>query len=346
MSGTRKSPSDWPAADRHRRPRARLHVLGVGEQDPRLADRAGHRIEGVGADRAIAAGVLAEEGDGLFLAVSGEGQIGCGSTGADLSTSRRFWISMNRLGSSSANSSSRTWPTPGAKYLNAPTPGSRLEVSRILTHVVEGAELGLDAEPGRDHLALVHGHARVELLEVAVARHRVGAHDPARRGAVHAGLPRSVEVGPGEFAFVVVVVVRGDLAHVPDVAVIVLRVPVEGVLDQDAVLIGGVADDQRLDAGDRLGLERREVVVALALLLAGLRVDDLGAVAVDRARRQREEGIVDMGWIGERRLFQVGKNGHGAPLRSKSLSRAREEPLRPLQPTSPCLIGVVLLTNW
>ena len=40
-----------------------------------------------------------------------------------------------------------------------------------LDDVVEGAEVGLDAEPGRDHLAFVHGHARVELLEVAVARH-------------------------------------------------------------------------------------------------------------------------------------------------------------------------------
>ena len=178
---------------------------------------------------------------------------------------------MNRLGSSSANSSSRTWPTPAAKYLY--DTDARLEARGVadLDDVVEGAVVGVDAEPGRDHLSFVHGHPRVELLEVAVARLRVGAHDPARKGAVHTGLPRPVEVGPDEFAFVVVAIVRGDLAHVPDVAGVVLRVPVEGVLDQDAVLIGRVPDDHRLDPGDRLGLERGEVIVALALLLAASR---------------------------------------------------------------------------
>ena len=272
-------------------------VLGVDEEDARLADLARHRIEGIGADRAVGAGVLPEEGDGLGRAVSGEGEIRRIDGGGDVDLAPVLDLDEEaRARPPNTNSSSRTWPTPGAKYLKAPTPGSRPEVSRILTTFVKGAEVGLDVEPGGDHLAFVLGHPGVELLEIAVARHRIRAHDPARQGAVDACLPRPVEVGPDELAFVVVVVVRRDLAQVPDVAVIVLRVPVERVLDQDAVRIGRVADDDDLDAVDRLRLERGEVIVALRLLLAGLGIDLCGAVAVDRPAGQREERGCRWSW--------------------------------------------------
>ena len=112
----------------------------------------------------------------FFAPSSGEGEIaridGCGVVDLAL----RFSSSMTSSGSSfGANSSSSTWPTPGAKYLKAPD--ARLEARGVadLDHAVEGAELGLDAEPCRDHLALVHGDAGVEFLEVAVARHRLRA---------------------------------------------------------------------------------------------------------------------------------------------------------------------------
>ena len=72
-------------------------------------------------------------------------------------------------------------------------------------------------------------------------------HDDPGDGAGDAGLPRAVRA---EEAAVPVVLLR-VLAQVPDVAVLVLRVPVLGVLDQAAVELDDVVHDRRGDADDR-----------------------------------------------------------------------------------------------
>ena len=70
-------------------------------------------------------------------------------------------------------------------------------------------------------------------------------------GQVH---PRAVEIGADEVAVIVVLIVDRDLAQIPDVAEIVLGVPIEGIFDQHAVVIGSIADHECLDTFNRLGV--------------------------------------------------------------------------------------------
>src|SRR5438046_4547214 len=81
----------------------------------------------------------------------------------------------------------------------------------------------------------------VVLLPVAVARLRIAGHDDSRLGAVDARLPRVACLDE-----VSVVQLEGVLAHVPDVALLVLRVPVEGPLDRTSAFGDGIPDNVHL----------------------------------------------------------------------------------------------------
>jgi hypothetical protein len=91
--------------------------------------------------------------------------------------------------------------------------------------------------------------AGVVLLAVGIAGLRVRLHQDPGLGFVNSGLP-----GAGVLNEVPVLVVERALAEVPDVAVLVLRVPVERVLCERAVDEDAVVDDA---AGDAEDLARR-----------------------------------------------------------------------------------------
>ena len=89
----------------------------------------------------------------------------------------------------------------------------------------------------RDHLAQVLRVAPVVLLAVPVARAGLGRHDDARLRAVYTRLPGAL--GADDLA---VLILLGVLTEVPDCAVVMLGVPVEGVLDDLAVATYGVVN--------------------------------------------------------------------------------------------------------
>jgi hypothetical protein len=91
----------------------------------------------------------------------------------------------------------------------------------------------------------------------------------------------------------------------------VLGVPVNRVLDQDAVLVGGIAHDRRGDALDLFRVEGGEGIDVLDDALARVRVDVGPAVAEDRPRHEREEGIVDRGAGFESRRIEIRQHRHG-----------------------------------
>src|SRR4051812_2681186 len=145
------------------------------------------------------------------------------------------------------------------------------------------------------HLRAVERVARVVLLAVAAPDSRMREHHDARLGAVAARLPRT-RLGHG----LAVVVLGRVLAHVPDVALAVLRVVVERVLDQSAVLGRPVVDHAHDDAGgDPLRPVRDGHDDAL-------RHSARRRLAVDPARAglHRPERVVDV-------RAEAGRGGHG-----------------------------------
>src|SRR3954469_843213 len=99
-----------------------------------------------------------------------------------------------------------------------------------------------------DDARAVLGLAPVVLLAIGQADPRVRGEDDSRVGAVDACLPRAfLRLGLS------VLVLGRVLAEVPEVALAVLGVPVEGVLLDLAVLAHLVVDDASLDPHDRLG---------------------------------------------------------------------------------------------
>ena len=148
------------------------------------------------------------------------------------------------------------------------------------------------------HLADVFGLALVELLAVGVAGLGGGEHDDPGQRPIDAGLPRSVRRRD-----LAVLVLGRLLAQVPDVALRVLAVPVERVLDQGAVLEDAVADDRRRDAHDHLRL--------------GEHLDLDVLVAVEDERRpdlHREERVIDA-------RHEVGRVDHGGEGRALKVGR-------------------------
>src|SRR5204863_7802961 len=102
---------------------------------------------------------------------------------------------------------------------------------------LEGAIRNGQASVEPENTRLVEGLARrVVLLPVGVTGPRVRRPDDPGLGPVDARLPRGA--GLDEAA---VLELEGILAHVPDVALPVLRIPVVGSLDRVAVLGDGVA---------------------------------------------------------------------------------------------------------
>src|SRR6266545_561384 len=83
----------------------------------------------------------------------------------------------------------------------------------------------------------------VVLLPVAVARLRVAGHDDSGLRAVDPCLP-----GIACSDEVSMLQLEGFLAHVPDVALLVLRIPVEGALDRAPVFGDRIPDDRASDA--------------------------------------------------------------------------------------------------
>ena len=116
-------------------------------------------------------------------------------------------------------------------------------------------------------------------------------------GAVDAGLPRVARLHEPA-----VLELPRVLAHVPDVARLVLRVPVEGLLDRRAALGHGVADDGAVDPEDPLRLVGDDLVVGLRRLavLGDALVVEAGArlerqVRGCRPRRRSSPGSIE-GW--------------------------------------------------
>src|SRR5215470_2529611 len=136
-----------------------------------------------------------------------------------------------------------------------------------------------------DHVYLVLGLALEVFLVEAVADGRVGFHDDAGLCAAYAGLPGAG--GVGELAGLVVEG-SGGLAEVPDVAVLVLGVPVVGVLVELAVAEHGVVHDHRRDAQDRFGVTGDLGKVAFGSVLG------VAVVGGARAGREREVRVVDL----------------------------------------------------
>ena len=101
-------------------------------------------------------------------------------------------------------------------------------VSFVRSDVLEVAGRHLGHLLGAEDLAVVLGLALVVLLPVLHAVGGVGGHDDPGQRTVDAGLEGA---GPGR-ADLAVLELGGVLAEVPDVALGVLGVPVERVLDQ------------------------------------------------------------------------------------------------------------------
>src|SRR6185436_17273776 len=135
-----------------------------------------------------------------------------------------------------------------------------------------------------EHLGLVHGVPGRVLLPVGIAAVRVGEHDDAGLAVADAGLPGPVVLYPAP-----VLEVARVLAEVPDVPVLVLRVPVEGALLGLALREDPVQDHRRLESHDALLPVRHPDRVELARLAA---VAD-APIAKDGPRLERQPGVVD-----------------------------------------------------
>src|SRR4029453_4637555 len=127
--------------------------------------------------------------------------------------------------------------------------------------------------------------ALVVLLPVGHPRMRVGRNEDAGLGAVDAALPGAFRRG-----HLPVLLLLRVLAHVPDVSLVVLGVPVVGVLLDLAATGGDVVHDPGVDPEDLLGCPGHGDLDALLVALGvGLAVDP------PAARRHRPVGVVDLG---------------------------------------------------
>src|SRR5436190_10169273 len=139
------------------------------------------------------------------------------------------------------------------------------------------------AEP--EHAPLIQRAAgRVILLPVHLVRLRVAAHDDPRLGSVDPSLPGVTcadESAVLEFS--------GVLPHVPDIALLVLRVPVERSLEWFPILRDRVAHNSAHHSQNPNGLTGYDHVVDLR----GLAFEAL--VMERRARLEWEVAIVDRG---------------------------------------------------
>src|SRR5262245_6099094 len=108
------------------------------------------------------------------------------------------------------------------------------------------------------HAGRAGGVGRVVILPVDGAGSRPTAHDHARLGAVDTRLPRIACTHE-----TAVLQLERVLAHVPDIPLLVLRIPVERPLERLSALRDGVAYDGASHAEDVLDLMRHDHVVRL-----------------------------------------------------------------------------------
>src|SRR5215211_1519127 len=159
----------------------------------------------------------------------------------------------------------------GLRLERAPLGGDEQALEAAVGH----RRAAVEAENAR----LVQGLSRrVVLLPVGIADLWVSGHDDSGLPAAYPGQPRIARLHEAAM-----LLLERELAHVPDVPLLVLRVVVEGPLDRLAVLGHGVTHDDRLDALDRLRSVRHHLVV-------GLRGLALHAGVMER--RARYEGQV------------------------------------------------------
>src|SRR5919108_1739304 len=195
-----------------------------------------------------------------------------------------------------------------------------------------------DGSAAPQHAGLIERVARVVLLAILVALLRVARHDDSRLRALDAALP-----GVAHLDEVAVLELARVLPHVPDVPVLVLGVPVEGLLDRPPVGGDGVAhhragdtenlnrpwgDDHVVPLGGGAVLRHALVVEAGARLEREVRVVDRG----DEVRRidLRRVGAVDRrqgggggGGAGRSAVAAIGGAAAREPRRGQR--RARED---------------------
>ena len=101
--------------------------------------------------------------------------------------------------------------------------------------ILEGAVRELKRGTDFEDFCFVLGDAYVVFLEVDRADLKIGWHDDSGIGAVNTSLPRAF--GAGEHT---IFIVARRFAEVPDVAVLILREPVERIFCQLTIFITAV----------------------------------------------------------------------------------------------------------
>ena len=321
---------------------ARRCLGKVREQNPALADRAGRRVEEIGAERVGAVCLAADHGDVFRNACPGKisrvevAHLGrilhrlalvkpgqrwydvvrvVGIRHADLALpveiDLRYRAAVRRHGvfSDQAHAGSVVFE------LDAGGEGGAVD---DLDHIVEMPEGYVDAEPGLDEDAFVLGDTWGEFEIGGRAEFRARLHGPARLVARIIGRPFAVVIDADEIAVVVVFVIYDDLAEVPDVARRVLGVPVEGILDEQVVLVDRIADHGGRDATHLECRRGGKEVIALGRDLAGHGVGFVALIAQHVAGSEREVWIVDRRTGNEGRGTEVGQDGHGDVLQDGS----------------------------
>src|SRR5215212_81855 len=194
--------------------------------------------------------------------------------------------------------------------------GARLERRPLLGlhRVVRGDEGHRGGCVAVEDLEVILGVSLVELLARRQSHPRMAREEDAGAGAVAAGLPGAL----ARDHVAVAVELLGVLAEVPDVAVVILRVPVVGDLPRLAVSQHHVMDHGGPHAQDPLG----PVHDAHPVGEPAVPVD--AAIAPLAARNEREPRIVHLG-DEVARLQRPGPPRSGAgPDRSRRLRRRRQ----------------------
>ena len=194
---------------------------------------------------------------------------------------------------------------------------------------LEGPVRHLDGAAVAEDVGFVESFAgRVVLLPVAVTRPRIGGHDDSGLGAVDSGPPGVARLGEPS-----VLPLERVLTHVPDVALLVLGVEVEGPLDRPAALGHRIPDDRALDAQNLFRLSGHDLIVDLRSLSArALEVESRARLQgpVTVVDRDDEVRRVDRGGVGSVNRRQVGRRsqccgGPGLALCAPRAAAASED---------------------
>ena len=153
--------------------------------------------------------------------------------------------------------------------------------------------------------------AEIELLPVDVADLRGGFHQDARLRAIDSGLEGTVGIHGDA-----VHILRGGFAAVPDVAVEVLREPVECVLGDDAIHGDGVAHHRAGNTADQLDVTGRSDADVFRRGAVDQRL-----AGNDRQERIRRHAAADIRRVHEVRGLERGIIGRLADLAAEILAR-------------------------